>query len=116
EQQLLTARAASAAEGELTGMDGEDVFVIDFEENGVTVIREFDIAEDSIDLDRVFDKFGLTLEERDQGEAWDISDVGGVATLTLSNSSQQIVFSDIVNPDVSDLTEIASRVLVGDES
>lgn len=116
DEQPLAARAASDVEETLIGIEGEDVFVIDFEENGVTVIRAFDIAEDSIDLDRVFDKFGLTLEERDQGEAWDISDVGGVATLTLSDNNQQIVFSDIVNPDVSDLTEIASRVLVGDES
>ncbi|MAL77579.1 MAG: hypothetical protein CMN55_00435 [Sneathiella sp.] len=100
----------------LNGGEGADIFFFTPADNGQTIIADFDIAEDSINLDQIFDSLGLLAEERGRGDAWELSDTGGKATLSfLIADGPSIVIDNYQSPDVRALSDIASKIVV-DES
>ena len=100
----------------LNGGEGSDIFFFTPADNGQTIIADFDITGDSINLDQIFDSLGLLAEERGRGDAWELSDTGGKATLSfLIADGPSIVIDNYQNPDVRALNDIASKIVV-DES
>ncbi|MEX0582858.1 MAG: VWA domain-containing protein, partial [Sneathiella sp.] len=100
----------------LTGGEGADIYVFTGADNGAVTITDFDAAEDVIDLDQIFDDLGILLENRNEGNAWQLAEVGGKATLTLLVANgPAITIDNYVNPDVQALEDIAARIVV-DES
>ncbi|WP_288901163.1 Calx-beta domain-containing protein [uncultured Sneathiella sp.] len=100
----------------LAGGDGADVFAFTGEDSGTVTITDFDIDEDSINLDQIFDDLGILVDDRGNGEAWNLSEVVGKATLSLLVANgPTIVFENYVSPDVQALEAISSRIVV-DES
>ncbi|MDF2365974.1 Calx-beta domain-containing protein [Sneathiella sp.] len=101
---------------QLFGTPGADVFAFTGADNGDVIITDFDAAEDSVNLDQIFDDLGILVDERGNGEAWELEDVDGKATLSLLVANgPTIIFDNYVNPDVQALEDIASRIIV-DES
>jgi len=100
----------------LSGGAGSDVFVIG-DNDGQITIADFDVAEDTVDLDVLFDALSLGDDSRSQGDAWDLEIVSGTATLTVSAADTPVVmFENLVDPSAEDLSALASRISVGDES
>ncbi len=100
----------------LSGGEGADVYMFTPVDTGDVTIVDFDVAEDSINLDQIFDDLGILVEDRGRGEAWELSDIGGKATLTLMvGNGPSIVIDNYVNPDIQALDDIAAKIVV-DES
>lgn len=101
----------------LIGGTGADLFSFGIEDDGTIVITDFDMAEDTIDLDALFDGLALDPSDRTEGDAWQLDVSSGVATLTVSAANgPEISFENITDPGADDLAQLASRVFVGDES
>ena len=100
----------------LTGGSGGDLFVISADD-GEVIISDFDMAEDTIDLDALFDALAIDPADRNQGDAWNFEVASGVATLTLSvGNGPDVIFENITDPTAADLAQLAGRVSVSDES
>jgi len=98
----------------LTGGEGADSFVFTENDAGLVHITDFDVENDSIDLDRIFDDLGLSLAE--QANALDITEIDGKAALTISGAEPLTIFFDnYVNPNQQAIDDIANN-LRGDES
>jgi hypothetical protein len=107
---------AFAAPNTLAGTDAADSFAFGPGSTGDTVITDFDVSEDTVNLDQLFDGLGLLSEERGEGDAWTLSDTAGKATLTLvSNNEFSVIFDNFSNPDIQTLDDLATRIIV-DES
>ncbi len=100
----------------LEGGEGADTFRLTADAGSVTDILDFDVSSDFLDLDALFDAVGVVTEDREQGEGWEMGEADGHATLFITGLSQQVSFLNTPAPDVSDLTAIAERVIIGDES
>ncbi len=101
---------------QLFGTPEADVFAFTGADNGDVTITDFDVAEDSVNLDQIFDDLGILASERGNGEAWELEEVDGKATLSLLVANgPTIIFDNYINPDVQALEDIASRIIV-DES
>ncbi len=101
----------------LTGGDGADLFSFGIDDDGTIVITDFDMAEDTIDLDALFDGLAIDPTDRTAGNAWQLEVSSGVATLTVSAANgPEISFENITDPGAEDLAQLASRVFVSDES
>ncbi|MCC3306508.1 Calx-beta domain-containing protein [Sneathiella sp. HT1-7] len=101
---------------QLFGSPGADVFAFTAADTGDVTITDFDVTEDSINLDQIFDDLGILVDERGNGEAWELGEMDGKATLSmLVANGPTIIFDNYVNPDVQALEDIASRIIV-DES
>ncbi|MCG8492425.1 MAG: VWA domain-containing protein, partial [Sneathiellales bacterium] len=74
------------------GTGAADTFVIAAAEEGSASLLGFDTAQDLLDLTDLFDSLGIEQADREQGEAWDLSAEGNLATLTISENMQKIVF------------------------
>jgi T1SS-143 domain-containing protein len=107
----------------LEGGSGADVFAISGDylnapgDPGFEItISDFDVGEDTVDLDQIFDVLGLLSEDRGQGDAWNLSEVDGQAALTFTAANTPVVFfGNQVNPDTQALEDIANKITV-DES
>lgn len=101
---------------QLFGTPGADVFAFTTADTGDVTIDDFDVTEDSVNLDQIFDDLGILADDRGNGEAWELGEVDGKATLSmLVANGPTIIFDNYVNPDVQALEDIASRIVV-DES
>ncbi|WP_169569886.1 Calx-beta domain-containing protein [Sneathiella limimaris] len=99
------------------GGSGADIFFITGDDDGEVTIADFDVAEDTVDLDALFDAFSIGTDDRGEGDAWQLEVHGGVATLTFAAAdTPEVKFANITDPDTEDLQELASRISVGDES
>ncbi|WP_339712210.1 Calx-beta domain-containing protein [uncultured Sneathiella sp.] len=100
----------------LTGGQGADIYVFTGADNGAVTITDFDSSEDVINLDQIFDDLGILAENRSAGDAWQLAEADGRATLTfLVANGPTITIDNYVNPDVQALEDIAARIVV-DES
>ncbi|MCR9213133.1 MAG: VWA domain-containing protein [Proteobacteria bacterium] len=100
----------------LTGGEGNDVFAFTVDDLGRSVITDFDIEADTVNLDEIFDQLGLLSSDRGEGDAWTLSEENGEAVLTVSaNGGLTVAFENITNPDIQALDDLASRIVV-DES
>lgn len=100
----------------LSGGAGADVFYFTSVSDGQTIITDFDVSEDHINLDQLFDSLGLLAEERGRGDSWDLSVIDGTATLSLQAvGGPTIAFENYATADIRALDEIASKIVV-DES
>ncbi len=100
----------------LTGGEGSDVFAFTVDDLGRSVITDFDLDADTVNLDEIFDQLGLLSSERGAGDAWALSEEDGQAVLTVSaNGGLTVAFENIVNPDIQALDDLAAKIVV-DES
>ncbi|PHQ67232.1 MAG: hypothetical protein COB93_11240, partial [Sneathiella sp.] len=98
----------------LTGGEGADSFVFTAEDAGLVHITDFDLDQDTIDLDQIFDSIGLTLEQ--QAGALTVSEINGMAALTIAGAEPLTIFFDnFISPDQQVINDIANS-LRGDES
>ncbi|TNE33677.1 MAG: VWA domain-containing protein [Alphaproteobacteria bacterium] len=100
----------------LTGGTGADSFNITGADHGTVNITDFNAAEDTVNLDQIFDALGIAATARGEGQAWQLSNVNGTATLTFTAAdTPTVTFENYHNPDVHALDEIAAKIVV-DES
>lgn len=99
-----------------SGTDAADTFVIAAAEEGSTSLLGFDTSQDLLDLSDLFDSLGIDISDREQGDAWDLSTEGNLATLTINDNLQKVIFADVLDPGVDELQALADQVVVADES
>ena len=93
-----------AGDDELTGGDGADTFLFESVGDGHDAILDFNIGEDTIDLDAVFDALGADADVAVTGGDQDFT-----VTVTLDGASQMEI--DVHTTDVTDATELTARIV-----
>ncbi|WP_373086161.1 Calx-beta domain-containing protein [Sneathiella sp.] len=100
----------------LQGGDGADSFVFNGADSGNVIIADFSPAEDTVNLDQLFDDLGILADARAEGDAWHLSELDGKAAISfVAANAPTIVFDNYANPDIQALNDIAAKIVV-DES
>jgi Ca2+-binding RTX toxin-like protein len=99
----------------LEGGAGEDVFAYTSATDGDDTIVDFDVTEDTINLDALFDELGVAGADRD-GDLI-ITDVGDDTTITVDGvAGFSITLEDVDATTTAELDALKSAIIVGDES